>query len=191
MSRWLRTVRPGFTEAPRAKAIVKAIYDLAGGEPAIDLGCGECLLTDGLQGVFMEVEPRDKTPKTAIIGDIMDAPRRFGHRTFNLMLLIDVIEHLTKDNGRALLAGMWLNCGAQLVFTPTGEMWLSEDPGPHVHRSGWTPEEFWTEGWNIWEWPIFHAFSNWGSHGAFWAWRFKHKETPTPEAIAKLAGISL
>lgn len=189
MSRWVRTLRRPETDGP--KRIVRAIYEMAGGEPMIDLGCGECLLTSGLKGVFVDMDRRAGTPSDAIIADITKAPDLLGRR-FNLGIMTDVIEHLTRADGESLLKKLSYCCSAILVFTPTGPLWLSESPGPHAHRSGWTPEEFYVNGWNIWEWPIFHSFDEGHIHGAFWAWNFPHRPAnPTLEDVAKLAEIKL
>lgn len=173
------------------KRIVRAIYEMAGGGPMIDLGCGECLLTSDLKGVFVDLDRRSNTPADAVIADITNLPDLFGCR-YKLAIMIDVIEHLTRSDGESLLKKLPYHCSAILIFTPIGPLWVGDAPGPHTHRSGWTPEEFYVKGWNIWEWPIFHSFSEGHVHGAFWAWNFPHRTTnPTPEDVAKFAQVKL
>lgn len=184
---WVRSTKPGAECNP--KKIVRAIYDLAGGEPMIDLGCGECLQTEGLKGVFMDINPRPGSPVGTVVADIRDAPLAFHDKHFNLCILIDVIEHLYKEDGQKLLAEMYTLCSAILLFTPTGELFIKADDGPHCHRSGWYPQEFWKMGYVIWEWPIFHSWEPDTYHGAFWAWKFKDRKTPDVDTVAESAGV--
>lgn len=78
---------------------------------------------------------------------------------------IDVIEHLSRDDGLLLIEEMKrLARGQVLVFTPLGFMPQegggARDPwgyqGQHwqEHRSGWTPQDF--PGWRTFVDPHFH-----------------------------------
>ncbi len=91
---------------------------------------------------------------------------------FEVVLFIDVIEHMTKDDGiRCLESARLLATKQVVVFTPLGfmEQGVGEDGldawGMHggdwqTHKSGWTPDEF--NGWDISIGRNYH-----GSHSAF------------------------
>ena len=70
------------------------------------------------------------------------------------VFLLDVIEHMEKEDGRRILALAQEVAQEQIVlFTPMGFMEQTYDKwglgGDYwqLHRSGWTPEEF--PGWYI------------------------------------------
>ena len=67
-----------------------------------------------------------------------DAPR------YDLALLVDVIEHLEKPEGRGLLDRLFARARRVLVTTPLGFR-RQEIPGQpfETHRSGWYPWDFW------------------------------------------------
>lgn len=67
-----------------------------------------------------------------------DAPR------YDLALLVDVIEHLEKPEGRRLLDQLVVRARRVLVTTPLGFR-RQEVPGQpyETHRSGWYPWDFW------------------------------------------------
>jgi len=79
----------------------------------------------------------------------------FAHVGLDTVFILDVIEHLEKEEGMALLEPTVALATSQvLVFTPYGFMSqpLLEGPDPwgmttggnelQVHRSGWLPEDF-------------------------------------------------
>ena len=93
-------------------------------------------------------------------------------RNFEVILFIDVIEHMTKHDGLLCLNFAKSIATKQVVvFTPLGfmEQEVGEDGldawGMHggdwqTHKSGWTPDEF--QGWDISIGRNYH-----GSHSAF------------------------
>lgn len=99
------------------------------------------------------------------------------------VVLMDVIEHLPKDEGRALLSATVLAARSQVVVqTPLGFMAQGADESKdawdldgidwQVHRSGWTPDDF--PGWSIISCDEFHTTDAYGRaletpHGAFFA----------------------
>jgi len=99
------------------------------------------------------------------------------------VVLLDVIEHLERDEGRRLLDKTIELARSQVViFTPLGFMPQESDTDKdawglsgvdwQVHRSGWTPDDF--DGWKIVVCPDFHHFDAYGReletpHGAFFA----------------------
>ena len=93
-------------------------------------------------------------------------------RNFETILFIDVIEHMTKQDGLLCLSlAKNLATKQVVIFTPLGfmEQEIGEDGlddwGYHggiwqTHKSGWTPDEF--QGWDIYVGNNYH-----GSHSAF------------------------
>ena len=93
----------------------------------------------------VEMEPSYITPRLEAIYDTVYKcdVRDFGEGTletwYDLVLMVDVIEHLTKEDGLALLERI---PGHVVVCTPS-EFFQNPDTVPsEVHRSLWTPEDF-------------------------------------------------
>jgi hypothetical protein len=63
---------------------------------------------------------------------------------YDLILMIDVIEHMHKDEGTKLLQRVANNCKYFLVSTPMGYVEQDESNGNknEKHLSGWVPEDF-------------------------------------------------
>jgi hypothetical protein len=188
---WTVTYRIGTRE--ECIRIVAAFYQAAGGAPMLDLGCRSAPLTKDFNGAWMECDPQPDTPKLAIIGDIRTAPQVFKGQSFNLLIMTDVIEHLTREHALELLYNMAPLCRSALIFTPTGPWLIGEDFGnPHSHKSAWMPAEFHDDGWLIWEWPQFHHIPDGKVLGAFFAW----KQNPASkirysiDAISKMAKVN-
>jgi hypothetical protein len=178
-NQWTRTWRAG--DKDESIRIVHALYRLTGGPPMIDLGCRSAQLTRRLEGTWVEVDPQPDTPTGAVIMDLRRAPLEFAGETFNLMILTDVIEHLERKDAITLLREMKPLASGYLIFTPTGLLDPFQSDGPHAHRSGWTPEEFFQNGYTVWEWPIFHHFPGGAIRGAFWAWKLKERQLSVEE----------
>jgi len=67
-----------------------------------------------------------------------DAPR------YDLALLIDVIEHLDKEEGHRVLAELLERARRVLIATPWGFRPQEVTGSPYeTHRSGWLPWDFW------------------------------------------------
>lgn len=99
------------------------------------------------------------------------------------IFLLDIIEHLEKDEGERLLpATLALARQQVLVFTPLGFMpqhhpdgidnWGMDGGVWQEHRSGWLPDDF--PDWVTIAVPLFHDRDHRGealgqTYGAFWA----------------------
>jgi hypothetical protein len=108
----------------------------------------------------------------------------FPPKSVDTIFLVDVIEHLEKDEGMKLLAVTEQIARQQVViFTPLGFMpqhhpngkdaWGLDGAEWQEHRSGWLPEDFGAS-WDILGSPDFHQTDNLGRKlerpfGAFWA----------------------
>jgi hypothetical protein len=108
----------------------------------------------------------------------------FPERSVDTVFLLDVIEHLDKEQGRELLAWVEKIARCQVViFTPLGfvkqehpdgkDAWGMDGGNWQVHKSGWVPEDF-DETWQTYVTERFHYETNLGDPyavpaGAFYA----------------------
>lgn len=176
------------------KRILETLYHMAGEGPAIDLGCGQAHVTQHWPGaILVDLVNRPNPHIPIILMDIREVPKSqlVRRERIRLMVMTDSLEHLTKDDGQALLTEMWLYCDAQVIFTPMGAHHLKPD-STHLddHKSAWYAASFAQRNWSVWSWPSYHHFEDGSKLGAFWAWRF-HRDTPTPEAVAIAAQVEL
>jgi len=91
--------------------------------------------------------------------EALQEPRE-GHAVY----LLDVIEHMDKDEALEVIALAQRGAAQVVIFTPYGFMEQGDDlwglSGEYwqTHRSGWLPEEFpgwWTQRYG---WPPFEGF---------------------------------
>jgi hypothetical protein len=113
-----------------------------------------------------------------------EALKLFPPKSVDSVFLIDVIEHLEKEEARTLLkATEGIAKGQIAVFTPLGFMAQNHFDGKDAwglgggiwqeHRSGWMPEDF-DSSWEMYASRAFHKVDNMGrdlqrARGAFWA----------------------
>lgn len=79
------------------------------------------------------------------VGDVRElVPRRAAAQPYDVILFGDVIEHLPKDDGRALLdAAAGLAGQLVVVRIPLGDGWRREGrEEPDHHRSQWYADDF-------------------------------------------------
>lgn len=100
-------------------------------------------------------------------------------RCVDTVFMLDVLEHMSRENGEACLAEALRIARSQIVvFTPLGFMPQSYGPGEldawgmngrawQTHRSGWDPEDF--PGWEILGCRDFHRNAAGQVYGAFYA----------------------
>lgn len=113
-----------------------------------------------------------------------EAIRIFPPKSVDTVFLVDVIEHLKKEEGRRLLMATEELARRQVaVFTPLGDLpqchpdgkdaWGLDGGKWQEHKSAWTPEDF-DETWDVYAAEVFHTADNMGRpfespFGAFWA----------------------
>jgi 2-polyprenyl-3-methyl-5-hydroxy-6-metoxy-1,4-benzoquinol methylase len=113
-----------------------------------------------------------------------EAVKLFPLKSVDSVFLIDVIEHLEKDEALRLLKATERLVRKQIViFTPLGFMpqkrsygkdaWGLDGGVSQEHKSGWHPEEF-DDTWDIYASRVFHTVDNMGRelevpYGALWA----------------------
>lgn len=112
-----------------------------------------------------------------------EAESLFPARSVDTVLLLDVIEHLNKEDGRrAIQFAAGVARSQVVVFTPLGfvpqgegeekDAWGLDGVDWQIHRSGWTPGEF--DGWDCIVCPRYSDTDAYGrtvteSVGAFFA----------------------
>lgn len=130
-------------------------------DSVLDLGCGPDSIVkwaDVKYRVGIDAfEPYIKTSKKSkihhkyILGDITKA--KFPAKSFDAVILIDVLEHLTKKQGEVILksAEKWARKKV-VIYTPNGFFSLKNiDDNPYQsHLSGWVPRELKKRGYRVW-----------------------------------------
>jgi hypothetical protein len=129
----------------------------------------------------------------------------FPDKMVDSIFLIDVIEHLDKEHGKALIARFEKIARNQIVlFTPLGFVEQHHEDGKDAwgldggkwqeHKSGWLPEDF-DDSWEMIICEDFHELDNMGKPrpepvSAFFAIRnVGGKEQPVPGKIGKISLI--
>lgn len=190
---WPRIQRKG--EFNENRAVLEALFKLAGGRSVLDLGCGEAHVTQNFPGaILVDSVVRQNRHVPVIQIDMRHAPRfePITSRRFDLLYMGDSIEHLLRRDALDLLTDMQRYVRAMAIFTPVGPWNVDERSElPDAHKSGWYPEEFSAAGWSVAEYPSYHRWEDGGQLGAFWAWHWIGGDTPTPEQVYRVAGIDL
>ena len=139
----------------------------------LEIGCGSgqnlrCLPGAVLRvGVEIEESYPDRTADPRIvyfIGDGLEVARYFAKGSFDLVLLIDVVEHFPNDLGQQLLSEAIVLGRKVLVWMPEGNCPQDEEhyegPLPYRpsqnHLSQWQPEELEQLGFDVARWPNYH-----------------------------------
>jgi hypothetical protein len=128
-----------------------------------------------------------------------EAVNFFPEKSVDTVFLVDVIEHLEKEEGRNLLALTEKIARKQVVvFTPLGFMPQHHEDGKDAwglngadwqeHKSGWLPEDF-SEDWQFFIAKEFHLIDNLlqpleKPYGAFWAIK-THSNTEEVEILTR------
>ena len=91
----------------------------------------------------------------------------------DLVIMLDVIEHLPKDEALELITYLKTKAKTILIFTPEGDTigYSNGDMGNELqsHLSGWTAEEFELLGFDVVVYEQFHTHVKDYPIGAMWA----------------------
>lgn len=148
------------------------------GETIADIGCGkggviEFLRRRGLDSTivggdiyksYLLICKKKKLYSDCILYDARCLP--FKEESFDLVMMIGVIEHLKKEDGLALLTQLDKLAKKQIVVFTTVEYLPQEKFNGNVyqeHLSGWHPEEFRKRGYRVYgvsRYPVFEG-SGW------------------------------
>ena len=112
---------------------------------------------------------------------VEDIKSKFMNEEFDMVMGIDIIEHMSKDVALKALADCeTLAKECLLFFIPTGNHPQIEDPYNlgndyfQTHRSTWEPEEMAELGYEVWEFADWHAKEE-KEHSAMWCIKRKNK----------------
>lgn len=175
-----------------------AVEELEKVDIVLDIGCGImpqryvrplvhiCCEPFAQYGEHLKAKTNDELDRQYIIikADWREAVEKIPHGSVDSIFLIDVVEHLEKEEGLRLLKLTEKIARRQIVlFTPLGFMpqehpdgkdaWGMEGGEWQEHKSGWMPEDF-DESWDIYACEDYHVTDNRGvplekPFGAFWA----------------------
>ena len=140
----------------------------------LDIGCGDCTNTMFVEADSVAVR-NDATlalmttyqPSHLVLCNALDLALILAPKSFDLIVALDVIEHLKKDDGYKLVeVAESLSCGRIIFFTPLGYHMVHETGETYqCHLSGWYPDNFTSMGYSCWVFPNFHD----NGVGAFYA----------------------
>lgn len=136
---------------------------LGGVKTILDVGCGKnsplARVSRRLEATGVDIyEPDLKTSKRLGIhkkykvGDIRKLERMFKPKSFDAVLLSDVIEHLTKKEGEKIIKDMERIARKKvIIFTPNGfKRQEPIDGNEHQrHISGWSAAEMERKGYHV------------------------------------------
>jgi predicted TPR repeat methyltransferase len=136
---------------------------VGGCETLLDVGCGNNSIVNKLPkeiysvGVDLHKPSIEKSKEQGIHNeyyeiDVLDIEKQFLSKSFDCVLALDLIEHLTKKEGLNLLEMMETIARKKvIVFTPNGFLPQGEyDNNPNqIHKSGWEVEEMKMQGYDI------------------------------------------
>jgi SAM-dependent methyltransferase len=130
----------------------------------LDVGCGteavfRKYVTDVTYSVGVDVHlPRDEisrghhTHDDYVMADIRCLDKVFKPESFETVVALDVIEHLSRDDGFVLLSAMEsIAVRRVVVFTPNGflpQMGTAQNPHQE-HLSGWHVDDFEDRGYRV------------------------------------------
>ncbi|MBI5247360.1 MAG: methyltransferase domain-containing protein [Elusimicrobia bacterium] len=184
-------------------------------EVVLDIGCGIMPMNHFRPKLHLLVEPwkeysdilasRHAGDKSVVIirAGALEALRQLADNSVDSIFLLDVIEHLEKEEGRLVVIESERVAREQIViFTPLGFMpqhmeggqadgWGLGGGAVQEHRSGWEPEDFSTA-WSFCICEKFHGIDFKGEplerpFGAFYAIRdLEGKTTPAPGKVSDI-----
>ena len=135
---------------------------LQGCASTLDVGCGASgklrelgtVNTTGFEGYLPDLTEakRRKTHDQFVQGDARELANHFQARQFDACIAIDVIEHLTKEDGLKFMQDMERIARKRVIFfTPKGFLpqrrTASDDLQEHL--SGWEPAEMKSHGYEV------------------------------------------
>jgi hypothetical protein len=122
----------------------------------MDIGCGQTKIDYVPYDKLYRIDPTITIESEYDIkGTWEDAIEILKRVNVDCVFLMDVVEHLEKEEAIRLLKQTELYARYIVVFTPLGFM-EQNDGEWNTHRSGWLPEDF-GKGWVCFDLPWFHT----------------------------------
>jgi hypothetical protein len=153
--------------------VMKAICGNTTGKSMADLMCHHAPYTPLLgfeHRIYVDIQDRGLDHKSEekyfLISDVFRFLDKCSDSSFDVMICSDGIEHLEKLHGYDLLLSMKLKARKSIIFTPLGDLNVTDDNHPDSHKCGWEPSHMPTDYAKI-VFPNFHHTLN---AGAFFAW---------------------
>jgi SAM-dependent methyltransferase len=135
---------------------------LADCESVLDVGCGTdstirelgVSRSTGLDAYAPSIEKARQlnTHDELVLGDVRDLVSKFGLKSFDACIALDVIEHLPKSDGFKLISEMEQIARKRVVFlTPSGFLPQGNTDANDYqrHYSGWEPSEMTSRGYKV------------------------------------------
>jgi SAM-dependent methyltransferase len=135
---------------------------LVGCESVLDVGCGKSAdlrwlgvkHSVGIDGYAPDLEEarRQNTHDEFILGSVLELDNHFKAGQFDAVIAMDVIEHLTKENGWRLMQAMEkISCHKVIIFTPSGFLSQRHSAKDDLqeHLSGWEAAEMRQAGYQV------------------------------------------
>ncbi len=138
--------------------------ELSGMKSVLDVGCGarsplaKVPKTFRSVGVDIFEESIQKSKRAHIHdeyvrSDVAQIGEKFRSKSFDAVVALDLIEHLTKDEGEKLILSMERVARKKvIIMTPNG-FYMQEpyEANPYqVHKSGWETDDFTKRGFKVW-----------------------------------------
>jgi len=154
-------VRRTFPQLGFAAYVAEMRKQLAGCRTCLDIGCGPASpvrfldfdTTVGIDGhePTLALARANRTHTEFQLCDVTTIDTRFSKGQFECCVALDVIEHLSKEDGIALIGAMQKIASKKiLLFTPNGYLpQQSHDGDLQAHLSGWEPEEMRRVGFTV------------------------------------------
>jgi len=104
-----------------------------------------------MDGAYEGQESKSEGSITKIRGVIPSSLSLIPSNSFDVVIALDLIEHLSKSDGYLLLYEMdRISSSLQIVLTPNGFVWQppSENNLYNAHISGWTIDDFFPFGYS-------------------------------------------
>jgi SAM-dependent methyltransferase len=149
-ARLLRMLFPQLAVFTYIRTLQRVLADCSS---CLDIGCGASsplrfVRLDHTVGIDGHPPTLEQARALRTHDDYRNVPAQeilehFGEASFDGVVALDLIEHLTKDEGLALIAAMERVARKKiLLFTPNGYLpQESHDGDLQEHRSGWTADE--------------------------------------------------
>lgn len=135
---------------------------LEGCDRVLEVGCGKsnnmrCLgisRSTGIDGFapYVEEARSKKLHDNVVLGDVRELDKYFKPGQFDAVVALDVIEHLTKEDGLRMMQSMEKIAGHKVIFfTPSGFLpqHTFDNNNLQEHLSGWEAREMEQYGYHV------------------------------------------
>lgn len=139
----------------------KLSHELRDAETVLDVGCGArspiAKVKKSFRSVGLDIFKRSiEQSRRAhihddyVVGDVVKLSSYIKEKSFDAVIALDLIEHLPKKDGIAMLKQMETIARKKVILlTPNG--YINQEPyegNPYqIHKSGWTTEDFAARGY--------------------------------------------